>query len=255
MDIDLELLRKRHSVRAYSPEPIAVSLVNRLKSEITFVNSHEAGLNFTLCLDDNAPFKGFSRSYGMFRNADNYIAAIIDPSFDHAEERAGYFAQQLVIECTALGLGTCFVGGTFSRRNVNARLEVYEKVPFVVTVGNPEEEKTTFVGRLTKTMAHRKQMSPREFYDGDEEEYTRALMSFPWLDKALEALACAPSALNRRPVRLKMIESNGHSAIIAYNVSQNQYSPVDLGIAKFNIAAIVPGLWDWGERGEFHPET
>lgn len=248
MDITLELLKKRHSVRSYSMQPLSSASINALRSEVAYINSHEAGLNFQLCLNDSAPFEGFARSYGAFRNVNNYLAAIVDPTFDNAFERAGYFAEQFVIKCTELGLGTCFVGGTFSREHVTSRLEVYEKIPFVVALGNPEEEKTTLIGKMTRSLVHIKKKGIRDFYDGDDFEYQNAIAKFPWLTTALEAVQSAPSALNKQPVRLKMIIKNAMPMIKAFTKG-NQ--PVDLGIAKFNVAAVVKGSWEWGEDGVF----
>lgn len=253
MDQTLELLKKRHSVRSYSSEIIPEEMIKFLRSELTFINTHESGLNFQLFLGDKAPFKGFTRSYGMFRNVRNYMAAIIDPSFEYSLERAGYFAQQFVMECTHKGLGTCFVGGTFSRDYIPTNIEIYEKIPFVVTFGYAEESKSTILGKFTSRMAHRNKKSPRLFYDGDDSEYNKAITLFNWLPLALEAISYAPSAVNRQPVRLKMIERNGNNVIIAYTVLKEPV-PVDLGIAKFNVASIIPGYWEWGEKGAFTVE-
>lgn len=199
---NLELIQARHSVRSYSGKTIPDDVRNRLKSEVTYINTHEAGLNFQLCFDDDAPFRGVGRSYGMFRGVRNYLVAVIDPTFPDAYERAGYFAEQFVIEALRLGIGTCFVGGTFSRQNVGARVEVYEKIPFVIPFGYPEDDKTPLLAKMAMKFAHRKKMSPRDFFDGEDAEYEIWRNEFPWLDVALEAVACAPSSLNKRPVRL-----------------------------------------------------
>lgn len=247
----LELLKERHSVRSYSSEPLEDAVRNRLRSEVTYINSHEAGLNLQLCFDDDGPFKGFARSYGMFRNVSNYLAVVIDPTFPDAYERAGYFSEQFAIECVKGGLGSCFVGGTFSREHISARVEVYEKVPYVMAFGIPETSKTTFMGKFTAKMAHRKIRAPRDFFDGTDSEYKAALAEFPWLITALEAVACAPSALNKQPVRLHVIESEGIKHIAAKTIDPEKYA-VELGIAKFNVATTVSGVWDWGDGGIFY---
>lgn len=253
MKITLELLKKRHSVRSYATEPISDKLIKSLQSELTFINTHEAGLNFRLCIGDKRPFDGFRRSYGMFRNVSNYLTATIDESFPDALERAGYFAEQFVIKCTDTGLGTCFVGGTFSRKDVGIMTEIYEKIPFVVAFGYPDEEKTSFIGKFSARLVHRNSKSPRDFYEGDENEYKYAIKNFKWLPLALEALACAPSAVNRRPVRLKMTEVETGKAIKAFTITKGG-APIDLGIAKYNIASVVGGEWEWGENGIFIPD-
>lgn len=249
----LELLKHRKSVRSFASSPISVEVRNRLRSEATYVNSHEAGLNFHVCFDDDAPFRGVGRSYGMFRNVSDYLAVVIDPTFPDTYERAGYFAEQWVMEAVKSGLGTCFVGGTFSASHIAARMEVYEKLPFVVAFGIPEESKTTLIAKLGMKIAHRKHRPARFFYDGDDAEYERARRAIGWLDCALESVACAPSSLNKQPVRLKMTEVNGVATVEAHTVEPGK-APVDLGIAKFNVACAVQGTWEWGEKGIFMPD-
>ena len=246
----IELLEKRHSVRSYESKPLSKELIDKIKSEVTFINSHEAGLNFQVVFSDGSPFSGFGRSYGMFRNVTNYIAAVIDPTFPNTEERAGYFAQQCVIELVKSGLGTCFVGGTFSRDNVNARVEVYEKIPFVVAFGYPEENKTTLMGKLTSKLAHRKNYKLSDFLTENqvsEEELRNCNID---LNLALRAVACAPSALNSKPVRLSTQILNGRPVIIA-GVKDYAKNAVDLGIAKYNVANVLPGVWEWGNNEPF----
>lgn len=242
-------LKKRHSVRNYTSHPIEISTVNKLKSEATFINSHEAGLNFQPCFSDPAPFRGFLTSYGSFTGVENYLAAVIDPTFPDAYERAGYCGELFALKAVQLGLGTCFVGVTFDRNRVGARMEVYEKMPFVITFGH-EAPKKSMVAKLTSKIAHRKEMSPREFFQGSDEDYAEASALFPWLDDALQAVRCAPSALNKRPVRL-ILERNGDTpAIGAITIDPAKYA-VELGIAKANVASVVPGEWEWGENGKF----
>lgn len=246
----IDLLESRRSVRSYDEIPIQEGIVNKLKSEVTFINSHEAGLNFQIFFDDDSPFRGFRRSYGMFRNVRNYLCAVIDPTFPDTYERAGYFAEQFVMEAVKLGLGTCFVGGTFSRENIQARVEVYEKVPFVVAFGYPDEAHSSLLSRVAYRAVHRKKKSVRDFFSGTDAEYKDALSEFNWLETALRAVACAPSAYNRQPVRLSVSEIEGRRHIVATTVEPSK-DAVELGIAKFNVADAVGGIWNWGEGAPF----
>ena len=66
-----EQLRERHSVRAYTDEAIDQSIVNKLRAEVSMTNCHEAGLHFQFFFDEPDPFRGFSKSYGIFVNPRN----------------------------------------------------------------------------------------------------------------------------------------------------------------------------------------
>lgn len=249
--LPLSLISKRHSVRSYLPRPLAPDVVRELQAEITMIVSHESGMHFRLVTDDSSPFDGFTASYGFFRNARNYMAAIIDPSFPHTWERAGYFAELLAIKAVESGLGSCFVGGTFNATKVNVPMRAGEKLPFILLLGYPDERHTSMMGRIAKKIIHRNDPDWQALYIGNP-PLPQALQQHPELATALKALACAPSSLNKRPVRLQL-----HDGMITASVENpTDKQLIDLGIAKYNIAAATGGDFDWGNGAALYsPQT
>lgn len=251
MEYSLEELRKRHSVRDYVAERLPEDVMATLRAEVTMTNSQEAGLNFQLFFDDDDPFRGFSRNYGMIKNARNYLAAVIDPSFDNAEERAGYYGEQFVMKLVELGLGGCFISGTYSAAHVNARMEVYERLPYVMSFGIPTKRGAGAMATLMAKIVHAKKRSTRDMFAGSDEEYSQAIQLFPWLETALEGVLCAPSAANRQPVRIALTQREGIPCLEAFLQGG---TPVELGIAKYNFQAplSVEGFWEWGDHSIFN---
>lgn len=242
----LQLLQARYSVRAYSEEPIPHALLNKLKATVTMINSHQHGLKFRIVTDDPEPMKSFSRSYGSFTNPRNYMAAVVDTAVDDVYERAGYFAEQFVIKAVELGLGTCFVGGTFNENKVKAPLRAGEKILFIVLFGFPLG-KEKLLARLTVKFAHRKTMNAVDFFE-PVSEALEAMTIFPNLKDGLEGVACAPSSLNKRPVRVN-VKGRGKDAVPCAFVKEATPSKlIDLGIAKFNynFATSTECLWGNG---------
>lgn len=250
MKIPLQKLEERHSVRSFLPESLSSSIQTALRAEATYINSHAAGLNFQIFFDDDSPLRGFSRSYGMFRNARNYLAAVIDPSFAGAEERAGYYAEQFVMKALELGLGSCFISGTYSPSHVGARMEVYERLPFIVVFGIPGGE-PSIMARMVSKMVHGKERTSRSFFKGTDAEYEAAVRKYSWLPVGLGGVACAPSAVNRQPVRITTETIAGELKLKAILLKGG--TPVDLGIAKYNFQAPLPIEGEW-EGDIFSPE-
>ncbi|MDE6444962.1 MAG: hypothetical protein K2K64_11180, partial [Muribaculaceae bacterium] len=118
----IELLRKRRSVRSFTEQSLPKEIINKLRAEITMTNTHQQGFRFQLITDDPNPMRGVAKSYGTFLNPRNYLAAVVDTATPHVMERAGYFAEKFVMRAVELGLGTCFVGSTFDRKEVNAQM-------------------------------------------------------------------------------------------------------------------------------------
>ncbi len=247
----LERLSRRRSVRAFKDEPIDPTLLKELEADITFINTHEAGLHFSLVINDPKPFATFSRSYGSFRNVKDFLACTVDRSFPEAIEKAGFYAEEFVMKCVDAGLGTCIVGGTFDSSKVNVQLRPDWHVPFVVVFG-VSAEKEKLAARMLRAVAHMKKMSNDDFFLGTKEELERAKRLFPDLPAALQALAYAPSALNKRPVRISLSEKDGKPRLIAVTTgSANKYTPIDLGVAKYNIGCVLSGAWEWGDGAPF----
>lgn len=240
----IESLRSRHSVRAFSEEPVPPALINKLRAAVTMINSHQHGLKFQLILDDPEPMKSFSRSYGSFTNPRNYLAAVVDTAVENVYERAGYFAEQFVMKAVEAGLGTCFVGGTFNSGKVKAQLRAGEKVLFIVLFGFPLG-KEKILARLTSKFAHRKSMEASDFFI-PKEQAAQAMTMFPDLRLGLEGVACAPSSLNKRPVRI-FLKGEGINAVPCAKVEEEtQVNLIDLGIAKFNYNYATATECAWG---------
>lgn len=240
----LEILRSRHSVRSFMDEPIAADVLKKLKAEITMTNTHQHGIKFQLVTDDPDPFRGFSKSYGIFENPRNYMAAVIDTATPDIHERAGYFAERFVIKATELGLGTCFVGGTYNERVVKAQLRAGEKILFLVVFGYPKE-KSRFLANFMVNIIHRKKMKAKDFFE-PEPEYDKAIKVLSYLKEGLEGVACAPSAVNRRPTRVFLKEENGEIVPCAKVDVSNPKNLIDLGIAKFNFNFTTDTECEWG---------
>lgn len=240
----IELLRKRSSIRTYSSEPLAEEIINKLKAEATFINTHEFGLKFQLFFNDDSPFNSFFKSYGTFVNPRNYLAAVVDEGVADIWEKAGYFAEQFVIKAVSLGLGTCFVGGTYDAQSVNAQLRAGEKILFLVLFGQPIKI-NRLKERLLVNFVHRKKMNPSDFFT-PKEEFKQALEEFQELGTGMEGIACAPSALNKRPVRVFIKCIEGRNMICAKVDEGNKKNLIDLGIAKFNFNYATYTECEWG---------
>jgi nitroreductase family protein len=253
MDMDISFLKSRHSVRAFRHDPISPDAVKALKAEMTMTNTHEAGMHFTLVFDDDNPFRGFSKSYGVFNNARNYLAVIADTSFPDAMERAGYFAQRFVMRALELGLGSCCVGGTYNPDRINLQMRVDWKLLFVVVFGYPLDRER-LLARAMRGFIHRHDRKPEDFFKGTTEDLSQARAHYPWIDMMLEAVACAPSSLNKQPVRISLSKEGDPRQLTASVDDRNPKNLVDLGIAKFNAGAVAPGIWEWGNGAPFLSE-
>ena len=195
----------------------------------------------------NSVFWGLAGSYGKIKGADVVIAFIGNTREPEYQAEVGYTGEGVILEATALGLGTCWVGGFFRPALVRQmlRLEKGERVLAVTPVGFTQEtlsaEESVMAG-----LVHRDRRRPlNELVSGqNSREWAE------WFRISLEAARLAPSAMNRQPWGFH-VERDGITVRVGTKGPQWTISKrLDCGIAMLHleVAAMscgVAGSWEW----------
>jgi len=206
------------------------------------------------------------RTYGVIKGARLFIVGAVINT-DKAMEDYGYCMEKNILMATSLGLGTCWLGGTFKRSSFAKKigLSANEVMPAVSPVGYATEKKT-LRDFLFKFLARSKTRKPWEelFYSND----FNTLLTESDVERyatCLEAVRLAPSASNQQPWRiLKKERSNifhfylRRAKIYAKAIKRIDLQKVDMGIAMchFELAARELGLTgSWQQQGnQTNPE-
>ena len=245
-----QTVKERYSVRTYEDQPLTVEAKKNINAYIATL-SNPFSINVSFCLlesktEKNAPKLG---TYGVIKGATDFIGATVVKS-DFSLEALGYSFEKLILYATSLGLGTCWLGGTFNRSEFTAAMCVKkdELFPCISPVGYPAAKKRlaeSIVRKIGK-MDQRKTWSAL-FFNNDFSTplvpTDAGVYTFP-----LEMLRLSPSASNKQPWRI--VRSNntfhfyeaktpGYSDKAAYDIQR-----VDIGISAchFHLAAIEKGL-------------
>lgn len=222
MDL-LNAVETRHSVRAYTEQPIEGEVLERLLASVAAANA-ESGLHIQLILNEESAFSGLKPKYGKFENVRNYLA-LVGKDDDALKETCGYYGEKLVLIAQDLGLRTCWVAGTYSKRRVKAELAQGEKLLMVIAIGYGQTDGVPHKSKSPDALCK----SAGELPD--------------WFRRGLEAAAKAPSAIGQQKFRFALKEGNVVSA-----TPGGFWGKVDLGIAKchFELGAGAGG-WSWAE--------
>jgi len=201
-----DLIRQRYSVRRYQNTPIEAATQAELQSRLEAIQKGPLGTPARLKLvaaaaGDSQSLRGLG-TYGFIKNPTGFIVGAAQVN-EHALEDFGYAMEQAILEATALGLGTCWLGGSFSQSSFAKRMDKREDeiVPAVCSVGYAEAE-----SRLRdpiRRRAHADQRLPWEslFFEGRfDQPLTRE--SAGVYAGALEMSRLAPSASNKQPWRV-----------------------------------------------------
>ncbi len=216
----LRAIDVRTSRRKYQEKQIEPMKAQQIRSLVEKCNA-ESGLHIRFVEDGTELFRSFTGSYGMFRGVQSYFALTGDESISHFQEKAGYYGELIVLECTDLGLGTCWVSGTYDKTECRRQIHLGdgEELACVIPVGYVNQEKSikekviSLTGRKTKKF----------------EEFIAPSTGLPdWAVKGVEAVGKAPSAMNQQPVRF----SYEGGAVKAFVKDPTSHQGIDLGIAQ-----------------------
>ncbi|WP_143315263.1 nitroreductase family protein [Clostridium sp. HBUAS56017] len=236
MEIDnkwFDAISIRTSRRKYEFKDIEVEKIDKIQSLIEKVNK-ESGLKFKFVEDASKVLNGFKASYGMLSGAKSLIALAGDANMRDLQRNIGYYGELVVLECTSLGLGTCWVGGTYNkeacRRSIN--LQDNEELLCIIAVGYVNEEKS-FKEKLVAKINKKTQNFDEVLVEKDGEIPS-------WVKSGIEASMLAPSAMNKRPIAF--IYTQGKIKAFACRKNHN-VEDIDLGIsmAHFEIGAFKEG--------------
>ena len=173
--------------------------------------NREGNLHIQLILDEPRAFGNVLAHYGFFKGVRNYLALVVKCG-DDLDERAGYYGERIVLRAQMLGLNTCWVAVTYSKKKNHIQVGPGEKVVCVIALGygtNP--------GR-----PHRSR--PMEMLcrvDGEMPD---------WFRRGIEAAMLAPTAVNQQKYRFTLCGDNEVQA----EAGNGAFAKIDLGIAKYH---------------------
>jgi hypothetical protein len=260
-----ELIEQRYSCRVYKEIPIEPGLAGQLQA---FAGSLRFGplgspLRFMVTLStgkESDELKGLG-TYGFIKKPAGFIIGASGEEKYNLED-FGYGMEAIILYATSLGLGTCWLGGTFTRSSFSGKIGLNngETIPAVTSIGYPAEKSR--VHRIRRLAGSDRRLPWNTlFFDSTFgnplEKENAGHYAVP-----LEMVRLAPSASNHQPWRIARETDNFHF-YLQRNKRLKPGSPlnrllgmadlqrVDLGIAMchFELKARELGLsGKWGEQ-------
>jgi len=280
------LILHRFSCRKYENRPIPANLRQELNTSLAELPTGPFGnkARFKLVAaaeEDSNDLRGLG-TYGFIRNPAGFFLGAIKPGEKYLED-FGYLMEWIILHATDLGLGTCWLGGTFTQSSFARKISLHEleKMPAVVSVGLIEDvdrSRNTVVRR--RISADRRKPWPELFFLGDFEKpinLPQGSVTHEGFDDnlrevkiPLEMVRQAPSASNKQPWRvvvkgeachfyLQRTQGYGRGSFTYRVLRLADLQRVDMGIAMchFELTAQELGLsggWEVDEPGIQKPD-
>jgi len=203
----IESIKKRTSVRTYSKRPVEERKLESIKAfvEENAGNPFGAAVRLNILHTRENPRIG---AYGLIRGAKVYLAGCVEKS-EKDVEGFGYEFERAILYATSLGLGTCWIGGLFTRGAFSAALKPDGGfIPAVSPVGYAAE-KTSLPERIFAAGVGARARKPfaELFFDG---EFGNPIKADEKTAVCLEMVRIGPSASNKQPWRAVRNEKGIH---------------------------------------------
>lgn len=232
-----EAASSRFAVRKYRGAPNSKDIAD-LKKQAASLSAH--GVRIAIATDDKA-FASILLGSGKVKGT-NVFAAFISEEAEPSS--VGYLGEAFVLECTAMGLGTCWLG-MYNKRNVASavRLKKGEKLTCITPIGIPDERYTA------------RPRKPLDKLTGLNQEQLQNLPE--WQQYALECARRAPSATNAQPWSFDVDGDNMRVICISSNFG---FGELDCGIAMLHLElgaahGGVVGEWVFDDDGAIFKPT
>ena len=204
-----EAIKQRHMVRNYTDKPIPADLVELLNARIA-ENNVAHGLNLKLVTGNSDGIGGMAKML-LTKTVHSYIVLAGKDRAD-LDEKLGYCGADLCLYAQTLGLNTWWVGGMFSGKGAMKHLETKDvRVNGVIAIGYGQTQGMPHKSKTAAEISQYNGAAPQWFLDG------------------VEALLCAPTALNKQPY---MVRGDGDR--VSLTAGEGHFAGIDLGIGKYH---------------------
>lgn len=239
----LETIKKRKSIRTFENQVIRTE-------DLEFLN------NYLKSYDPIGPFgnkiilsemrnQNQLGTYGIIKRPQMYIAGICDHT-DQGLLDFGYIFEAFILAATEQGLGTCWMAGTFKRKDLLNDITMNENqlLPAITPLGYPEKS------RLFENLM-------RGYVKADKRKTLEEILfstSFKPIKnnlypEAYESVRLGPSASNKQPWRIIQDNDLVHF-YLDYSDKYNEalsfkVQLIDMGIAMYHFEKVLnkTGIW------------
>jgi nitroreductase len=270
-----ELIKQRFSCRTYKKEPINEADLKVL-SDFTKANG-KGPLGNTISFkivaatkDDSQQLRGLG-TYGFIQDPAGFIIGAVGNKPGSLLD-FGYQMEKIILKATEINIGSCWLGGTFTKSRFAAQMDLLpnQDIPSVVSIGYPSDQRA-FIDRVSRIYAGADRRMPwtELFFEGS---FNYPLNQEIALDYKvpLDLVRLAPSASNRQPWRIIKDDHMWHFYLhrsrryppTAFKLMLNaaDLQRIDLGIAMAHFELSLKeldhtGIWIFSDPGLSLPDN
>lgn len=252
----LEVIKRRRSVRSYENTPLTPEHDDLLKSLVDRMDSTQGPFKAEQRLE-HIVLNAYERdrlkigSYGFITGQQGFLIGICQreprPLMDLA-----HAMEQIVLDLTVEGIGTCWMATTFKRSAFSERIKLKEgeAIAAVIAYGYPKERPSLYDRVTSRIVRSRTRLPWTSLFFKNDFSSSLTIGEAPDIDLCLESVRLAPSGLNKQPWRVLVFDRGIHLYIercAAYASKRHGFDMqyLDIGIAMAHLEAICGDMGSW----------
>lgn len=269
------IIQKRFSCRNYKKTPVEKGVREKLSDLSSSLEPGPFGYlpRFKVTTATENDRKALRRlgTYGFIKDATGFIIGAIQEPNNELED-FGYLMEELILYATDLGLGTCWLGGTYTKSSFSKKISAKEDelVPAVTSIGYAADRP-----RMVERIARRPGQGDRrlpwgKLFFNQSFDHPLPREGLGEYRLPLEMVRLGPSASNKQPWRILKDGNAFHfylqrtlgyqDSFIISMVTVADLQRIDMGIAMCHFEATayelgLNGQWDFQEPGIEIPDS
>ncbi len=237
----IEIIKKRQSKRSYLNKDLDPILIDQIKAVLQYYTDGLYGNKVEFYLIEKKEAQENHKvklgTYGFIRGARYFIIGQVK-HLPYANEDYAYLLEKIILYLTDVGLGTCWLGGTFKRSDISEILSSDQDmiIPAITPVGWPTVSfsKKESIIRWGAKSDSRKGWS--ELFFLNDFSQTLQKENAGYYADALEMIRRAPSASNKQPWRVLKTDHAFHFYLKRTPGYQKEIKATDLQKMDMGIA-------------------
>ena len=240
------LIHKRYSCRTYQDLPISNSDLAVLEDFTAACQigplGNQARFKVVAAQEGDSPsLKGLG-TYGFIKNPTGFIIGVSEEK-SGALEDFGYLMETILLRATDIGLGSCWLGGTFTKSRFSRQLSLLngEIIPAVASVGYTADLSTWLDNKIRKGARAGSRLPWKKMFFNNRFNNPINQEEAGVYQESLDLVRLAPSASNKQPWRILKIGRDWHfylqrtakypPPVFDFLLNLADLQRVDLGIA------------------------
>lgn len=201
-----DIIRQRFSCRTYLKQPISPEKRQAMKTFIEGLQNGPFGNRprFHLVTADQGDSHALRDlgTYGFIQGAMGFIIGTLDSGEKNIEDY-GYLMEEIILFATRLDLGTCWLGGTFTRSSFARKINVDDAlIPAVTAIGEIADLKEARNGSLRRQISADQRLPWESLFFNQNFSGPLSQEEAGKYATPLEMVRIGPSASNKQPWRV-----------------------------------------------------